>query len=133
MFYYFNILLSKDILLQVFSLEEANEQTSINGGMLIKKKKYKSIKNKQNKSSRNITLMVIFQCVLNTFGMCPYFISYILSFFIQATPGLEIFTNISYGILYLSHGLTLFINLAFNKLFAQVLIRFMLQIFRKIF
>ena len=117
----------------MLSLEIANEQTSINGGMLIKKKTYKSIKNKQNKSSRNITLMVIFQCVLNTFGMCPYIISYCLSFFIQATPELEIFTNISHGILYLSHGLTLFINLAFNKLFAQVLIRFMLQIFRKIF
>jgi hypothetical protein len=81
-----------------------------------------SIRNETNlKASRNITLMVIFQCVLYTFGMCPYLIAYILGYVLEQTPDLEIFTDISYGILYISHGSTLFIYISFNKYFRQVL------------
>jgi len=76
-----------------------------------------SIRNDTNiKASRNITLMVIFQCVLYTFGMCPYLIAYILGYVLEQTPDLEI-----YGILYISHGSTLFIYISFNKYFRQVL------------
>lgn len=83
------------------------------------------IKSENNlKASRNITLMVIFQCVLYTFGMCPYLIGYILSYVLESTAELKMYNNISYGILFFSHGSTLFIYLAFNKLFRQVLVSF---------
>jgi hypothetical protein len=80
-------------------------------------------------SSRSITLMVIFQCILYTLGMFPYLIANILSYILQSTSELTLFTNISYGFLYVSHGSTLFIYLTFNKQFRQVLFGYLQYIY----
>jgi hypothetical protein len=53
--------------------ESIEQHTTItNGGMLMRKRRI-SVKSKNKvKSSRNITLMVMFQCVLYTFGKLFY-------------------------------------------------------------
>ncbi len=56
--------------------------------------------------------------------MIPYLISYILSFLLESTPQLNTFNNISVGILFLSHGSSIFIYFAFNKLFRSVLLKY---------
>ena len=104
-------------------------------------------KNENNlKASRNITLMIIFQCVLSTIGNFflliliqifyqllitfligygPFMLSYIFSFVLTTTPQLQMFSNICFGIIYLSHSLTLFVYFTFNKLFRKVLIGYL--------
>ena len=77
------------------------------------------------RASRNLTSMVIFQCFLYTFGMFPYLIAYILGYVLEQTANLEMFTDITYGILYVSHGSTLFVYVSFNKLFRQVLLDYL--------
>ncbi len=58
-------------------------------------------------------------------GMSPYLITYILRYVLgQSTPLLNMITNISFGILYISHGTTLFIYLSCNKLLRKVLIEY---------
>ena len=58
--------------------------------------------------------------------MSPYLISYILGYTLGvSSPGLDMFTNIAFCILYISHGTTLFIYFACNKLFRQVLIGYL--------
>ena len=54
--------------------------------------------------------------------MIPYLISYILSYILESTPQLEMYNDISYGILFISHGSTLFIYFTCNKLFRSVLL-----------
>ena len=55
-------------------------------------------------------------------GMCPYVIAFILRLVLNPSYELEIFFTISLGIhWFISHGCTLFVYLAFNKLFRKVL------------
>lgn len=57
--------------------------------------------------------------------MIPYLVSYVLRFVLVLTPELDMYNNFSSGILYIAHGSTLFIYLAFNKLFRRVLIGYL--------
>ena len=50
--------------------------------------------------------------------------SYILSFIFDATPQLDMLNSITTGILYISHGSSFFIYLAFNKCFRKVLFEY---------
>ena len=55
--------------------------------------------------------------------MSPYLITYILGYTLGvSTPQFDMITNISFGILFISHGTTFFIYFACNKLFREVLI-----------
>jgi hypothetical protein len=56
--------------------------------------------------------------------MIPYLLSDILSYLLETTPHLKIFNDFSYGIIFISHGSTLFIYFRFNKLFRSVLIEY---------
>ena len=54
--------------------------------------------------------------------MIPYLVSFTLSFIIEfTTPELTMFSNVASGIIYASHGLDLYINLAVNNLFKSLL------------
>jgi hypothetical protein len=53
--------------------------------------------------------------------MCPYVVAFILRFVLNSSPGLSIYFTISLGIMWISHGLTLFVYITFNKVFKQVL------------
>jgi hypothetical protein len=115
---------------------QPQQQESVNG---VKK-------NENNlKASRNLTLMIIFQCVLSTIGNFyflnkyflnfyyfffksgygPFMLSYIFSFVLTTTPQLQMYSNICFGIIYLSHGLTFFVYFTFNKLFRKILIGYL--------
>lgn len=85
----------------------------------LNKNKSKKMKNK-SRSNRDITLIVLFQCILYTFGMCPYLISNVLNFIFNSTPELVIYQNISTSILFIFHGSTLFIYLTFNRQFSSL-------------
>ncbi len=54
--------------------------------------------------------------------MLPFLVYYILSFILASSPQLSMYNNVTRGILYISHGTSLFIYIAFNKLFRQVLL-----------
>jgi hypothetical protein len=56
--------------------------------------------------------------------MIPYLLSVILSYLLETTPHQQIFSDFSYGIIFISHGLTFFIYFGFNKLFRSVLIEY---------
>ncbi len=57
--------------------------------------------------------------------MLPYMIYYILSFILAPSPQLSMYNNVTRGILYISHGTSLFIYIAFNKLFRQILLGYL--------
>lgn len=99
-------------------------------------------KDHSSKASRNITIMVMFECGLSTLGIffnfeinnnsfffkwniyigiCPYAVAFILSNVQPATDALYTYGVTSSGILFFTHGLNLFVYLAFNKIFREVL------------
>ena len=51
-------------------------------------------------------------------------ISYILYYALEWTPELTLFSNISSGIQFMAHGSTFFIYFTFNKLFRNVLLKY---------
>jgi len=99
-------------------------------------------KDHNSKASRNITLMVMFECALRTIGIffnieinnnsfffkwnifigiCPYAVAFTLSNIQPATDSLYTFGVTSSGILFFAHSVYLFVYLAFNKIFREVL------------
>ena len=74
------------------------------------------------KTSRNLTLIVIFTCMIYLVFLTPYLIAGIIKF-ISPT-----FYDISVILLAISHGINFFVYLKFNKLFRKTLINY----FRKI-
>lgn len=72
------------------------------------------------KASRNITLMVVWTCFLYIFGTAPYALCYIGSFIIPNSYELILFTNLSLGMLFLSHGVNIFVYFSYNNLFRDV-------------
>ena len=84
----------------------------------------KNNKYAKEKSSRNITQMVFLISCLYFIGNAPLLIvnNILISyFFTQITPVLNILNIISFAVLFLSHGLNIFIFYFFNKLFRNVL------------
>jgi len=57
--------------------------------------------------------------------MVPYLISNILSYLLDSTQAFQTYSNISIGFLLLSHGLTFFVYLTFNKMFKQIFIKYL--------
>jgi hypothetical protein len=57
--------------------------------------------------------------------MVPYLMSNILSYSLVSTKEFQLYSNISLGILFFSHGLTLIVYLAFNKIFREIFIEYL--------
>ena len=57
--------------------------------------------------------------------MVPYLMSNMLSYSLVSTREFQLYSNISLGILLFSHGLTLFVYLAFNKMFREIFIEYL--------
>lgn len=70
-------------------------------------------------ASKNITLMVISSSVLNFIGTVPFLIYYITGLFLHSSNQLEIFGDISKGLLMIANGSIIFIYYNCNKLFRQ--------------
>ena len=86
------------------------------------------------KASRNLTLIVIFKCIIYLVCLTPYLIFYMIRYVSSElinkyNLSFKIFYDFSEILLIISHGINFFIYLKFNKLFRRSLINY----FRKIF
>lgn len=90
-----------------------------------KPKGVSAVKLSEMKASRNITLMVLWTCVIYFMFMTPYNLSYILRLILVTSPELTLYNLVCSVLLTVAHGATFFVYLFYNNLFRKILVSYL--------